>query len=172
MRQRLHIARGLLHDPEILFLDEPTIGLDPVGARELRGTIGRLREVGKTVLLTTHYMYEADELCQRIAVIDEGRIVAAGTPADLKARVVDRTVIEIETFGVDDQSLARLRAVRGVASVATESREQSVVVLVQSAVGAELVPALLRELDGTTLGRVIAREPTLEDAYVELVTQP
>ena len=141
-----------------------------MGARELRETIGRLRQGGKTILLTTHYMYEADELCQRIAVIDEGRIVAAGTPADLKARVVDRTVIEIETFGVDDERLARLRAVRGVASVATESRDQSVVVLVQSAVGAELVPALLRELDGTTLGKVVAREPTLEDAYVELVT--
>jgi ABC-2 type transport system ATP-binding protein len=172
MRQRLHIARGLLHDPEILFLDEPTIGLDPVAARGLRETIGRLRLGGKTILLTTHYMYEADELCQRIAVIDEGRIVAAGTPADLKARVADRTVIEIETFGVDDERLARLRGVGGVASVATETRDQAVLVLVQSAIGPELVPALLRELDGTTLGKVIAREPTLEDAYVELVTQP
>ena len=72
MRQRLHIARGLLHDPEVLFLDEPTIGLDPVGARELRETIGALREQGKTILLTTHYMYEADELCQRLAVIAGG----------------------------------------------------------------------------------------------------
>src|SRR3954454_14584526 len=69
MKQRLHVARGLLHDPEVLFLDEPTIGLDPVGARELRATIASLTAAGKTVLLTTHYMFEADALCDRIAVI-------------------------------------------------------------------------------------------------------
>jgi ABC-2 type transport system ATP-binding protein len=169
MRQRLHIARGLLHDPEILFLDEPTIGLDPVGAREVRDTIAGLRDQGKTILLTTHYMYEADELCQRIAVISGGRFVAAGTPAELKARVVDRTVIEIETFGVDDAVIERLRHVPGVASVATETRDQAELLLIQTSVGAEIVQTLLRELDGATLGKVIAREPTLEDAYVELV---
>jgi ABC-2 type transport system ATP-binding protein len=169
MRQRLHIARGLLHDPEILFLDEPTIGLDPVGAREVRETIAGLREQGKTILLTTHYMYEADELCQRIAVIAGGAFVAEGTPAELKARVVDRTVIEIETFGLPGELLDRLRAVPGVASVATETREQAELVLVQSQIGSELVQALLRELDGTTVGKVIVREPTLEDAYVDLV---
>jgi len=169
MRQRLHIARGLLHDPEILFLDEPTIGLDPVGAREVRETIAGLREQGKTILLTTHYMYEADELCQRIAVIAGGAFVAEGTPAELKARVVDRTVIEIETFGLPAELLDRLRAVPGVASVATETRDQAELVLVQSQLGAELVQTLLRELDGTTVGKVIVREPTLEDAYVDLV---
>jgi ABC-2 type transport system ATP-binding protein len=171
MRQRLHIARGLLHDPEVLFLDEPTIGLDPVGARELRETIGSLRAGGKTILLTTHYMYEADELCQRIAVIAGGKIVAHGTPADLKARVADRTVIEIETFGIDDAQLDQLREVDGVASIGTETREQALVLLVQSKSGTEVIPALLRRLDGTTLGKVVAREPTLEDAYVELVRE-
>ena len=78
MRQRLHIARGILHDPEVVFLDEPTIGVDPVGARELRTTISGLIDSGKTVLLTTHYMFEADALCDRIAVIAKGRIVGAG----------------------------------------------------------------------------------------------
>ena len=169
MRQRLHIARGLLHDPEVLFLDEPTIGLDPVGAREVRETIAGLREQGKTILLTTHYMYEADELCQRIAVIAGGVFVAAGTPSELKARVVDRTVIEIETFGLPGELLDRLRAVPGVVSVATETRDQAELVLVQSQIGAGLVQTLLRELDGTTVGKVIVREPTLEDAYVDLV---
>ena len=169
MRQRLHIARGLLHDPEVLFLDEPTIGLDPVGSREVRETVAGLREQGKTILLTTHYMYEADELCQRIAVIAGGRIVAAGTPAELKARVLDRTIIEIESFGALGGVLERLRALPGVISVSTEPREQAEVILVQSSVGSELTHALLRELDGITLGKVIAREPTLEDAYVELV---
>ena len=171
MRQRLHIARGLLHDPEILFLDEPTIGLDPVGARELRDTIARLQMSGKTILLTTHYMYEADELCQRIGVIANGAFVAYGTPADLKSHVADRTVIEIETFGIADEVLERLRAVPGVASVSTETRDQSSVVLVQSSLGTELVQPLLRALDGTTVGKVVAREPTLEDAYVELVRE-
>ena len=76
MRQRLHIARGLLHDPPVVFLDEPTIGVDPVGARELRATIAGLVETGKTVLLTTHYMFEADALCDRIAVVARGKIVA------------------------------------------------------------------------------------------------
>jgi ABC-2 type transport system ATP-binding protein len=171
MRQRLHIARGLLHDPDVLFLDEPTIGLDPVGARELRETIAALRHAGKTILLTTHYMYEADELCQRIAVIASGAFVAAGTPAALKARVADRTVIEIETFGVGDDVVERLRRLAGVASVTSESRDQAQVLLVQSASGPELVQPLLRALDGTTVGRVVAREPTLEDAYVELVRE-
>ena len=169
MRQRLHIARGLLHDPEVLFLDEPTIGLDPVGAREVRETIAGLRDQGKTILLTTHYMYEADELCQRLAVISGGRFAAAGTPAELKARVVDRTIIEIESFGALDGVLDRLRALPGVISVSTEQREQAEVILVQSGVGSELTHSLLRELDGIALGKVIAREPTLEDAYVELV---
>jgi ABC-2 type transport system ATP-binding protein len=169
MRQRLHIARGLLHDPDVLFLDEPTIGLDPVGAREVRETIANLRHQGKTILLTTHYMYEADELCQNIAVIAHGKIVGEGTPGELKRRVLDRTVIEIETFGIDDPVIDRVRAVGGVASVATETREQAVVLLVQSKVGAEIVPQLLRELESTTVGKVITREPTLEDAYVELV---
>jgi ABC-2 type transport system ATP-binding protein len=169
MRQRLHIARGLLHDPEVLFLDEPTIGLDPVGAREVRETIAALRDQGKTILLTTHYMYEADELCQRMAVIAHGRLVGEGTPSELKRRVLDRTVVEIETFGVDDATTDRVRAVEGVVSVSTETREQAIVLLVQSRVGAEIVPQLLRELDGATVGRVITREPTLEDAYVELV---
>src|SRR5437764_14887770 len=78
MKQRLHVARGLLHDPPVLFLDEPTIGLDPGGARDLRSTIAELTAAGKTVLMTTHYMFEADSLCDRIAVISRGEIVAEG----------------------------------------------------------------------------------------------
>ena len=109
MRQRLHIARGLLHDPEVVFMDEPSIGLDPVGARELRQTVQSLVDAGKTVLLTTHYMFEADALCDRIAVINAGRIVALGTGADLKRGVANRTIVEIETFGVTADAVERLR---------------------------------------------------------------
>lgn len=86
MIQRLQIARGLLNDPEILFLDEPTIGLDPVGADILRRLIRKIKEKGRTVLLTTHYMQEADDLCDRITIINHGKIVAVGTSEELKLR--------------------------------------------------------------------------------------
>jgi ABC-2 type transport system ATP-binding protein len=170
IRQRLHIARGLLHDPQVLFLDEPTIGVDPVGARELRATIRGLADAGKTVLLTTHYMFEADELCDRIAVIAQGRIVAEGTPRDLKDIVAERTVLEIEVFGVSTQAVDHLRTIPGVTSVAVEEREQAQLLLVQSPKGLELTGELLGRLDGH-VGRIAAREPTLEDAYVALVSE-
>ena len=169
MKQRLHIARGLLHDPRVVFLDEPTIGLDPIGARELRATIASLTDAGKTVLLTTHYMFEADALCDRIAVIAQGRIVAEGTPSHLKRHVADRTVVEIEAYGASERAIERLRAVPGVASVAVEDREHAQLLLVQSAKGLELTRELLGHLDGE-VGRVAAREPTLEDAYIALVS--
>jgi ABC-2 type transport system ATP-binding protein len=170
MRQRLHIARGLLHDPPVVFLDEPTIGVDPVGARELRATIAQLVEAGKTVLLTTHYMFEADQLCDRIAVISQGKIVAEGTPADLKANVSEGGVVEIEVFGIDEPAVERLRAIEGVRSVGVEPREQAQVLVVQTD-GRELTHALLVPLDGAQVGRVSVREPTLEDAYVALVRE-
>jgi ABC-2 type transport system ATP-binding protein len=169
MRQRLHIARGLIHDPPVVFLDEPTIGVDPVGARELRTTIASLTERGKTVLLTTHYMFEADILCDRIAVISGGEIVAEGTPQELKGTVADRTVVEIEAFGIPEEVIDRLRAIDGVSSVAVEDRERSQLVLVQSSLGSGLTQKLLAELQDYRLGRVITREPTLEDAYVAMV---
>ena len=169
MRQRLHIARGLLHDPEVIFLDEPSIGLDPIGARELRRTIRSLVEAGKTVLLTTHYMFEADALCDRIAVINGGRIVAQGTGADLKQAVVNRTIVEIETFGVTADSVQRLRDDPDVIAVNTEEREQSEILLVQSEHGLQITQRLLAALGDTRVGEVVAREPTLEDAYVHLI---
>jgi ABC-2 type transport system ATP-binding protein len=169
MRQRLHIARGLLHDPEVLFLDEPSIGLDPVGARELRQTVQSLVHAGKTVLLTTHYMFEADALCDRIAVINAGRIVAHGTGADLKGAIANRTIVEIETFGVTDDAVGRLRADDEVSAVNMEERDQSQILLVQSERGPQITPRLLSLLGDTRVGKVIGREPTLEDAYVHLI---
>jgi ABC-2 type transport system ATP-binding protein len=170
MRQRLHIARGLLHDPEVLFLDEPTIGIDPVGARELRGTIAALKSQGKTILLTTHYMFEADELCDRIAVIRGGEIVAEGTPADLKQRVTAGHVVEVETFGVPDAAVDALRVLPGVRSAAVEERGQAQVLIVQVVPGAEVTSSVLGVLSDVNVGRVSSRQPTLEDAYVELVS--
>src|SRR5216683_3281246 len=170
MRQRLHIARGILHDPEVVFLDEPTIGVDPVGARDLRQTIADLVAGGKTVLLTTHYMFEADALCDRIAVIAKGEIVGEGTPAQLKDNVGGGRVTEIEVFGVDDATVVRLRALDGVTAVAVEERDQKQLLVVQTTGERELTAPLLAQLDGFEVGRVASREPTLEDAYVSLVT--
>jgi ABC-2 type transport system ATP-binding protein len=169
MKQRLHVARGLLHDPAVIFLDEPTIGLDPVGARDVRATIASLTEAGKTVLLTTHYMFEADALCDRIAVISRGEIVAEGTPDDLKRRVAAGRVVEVEVYGVADDALVRVRELHGVVAVAVEEREQAQVLVVQTEPELELTHAILGCLDGADVGRVSHREPTLEDAYVALV---
>jgi ABC-2 type transport system ATP-binding protein len=170
MRQRLHIARGILHDPEVVFLDEPTIGVDPVGARELRTLIGNLIATGKTVLLTTHYMFEADALCDRIAVIAKGTIVGEGTPTQLKANVAGGRVTEIEVFGVDEAAVGRLRRLDGVTAVTVEDRDQKQLLIVQTTGERELTAPLLSELGGVEVGRVASREPTLEDAYVSLVT--
>jgi ABC-2 type transport system ATP-binding protein len=171
MKQRLHIARALLHDPELLFLDEPTIGLDPVGARELRSTIRVLQSERKTILLTTHYMFEADALCQRIAVINQGKIVALDTPTELKYYVRDLSVVEVEVFGIPPDAVERVRALDGVDMVSIENRGQRQALLVQSGNGAAVVAPVVSTLEGLGLrvGTVAVREPTLEDAYVRLV---
>ena len=88
MKQRLQIARSLINKPEVLFLDEPTIGLDPVGARELRSIILKLKSIGTTVILTTHYMYEAYELCDRIALINKGEVIDVDTSRNLKIKYI------------------------------------------------------------------------------------
>jgi ABC-2 type transport system ATP-binding protein len=170
MKQRLHLARGLLHDPEVLFLDEPTIGLDPVGARDLRELVRSLAESGKTIFLTTHYMFEADEVCDRIAVINKGSIVASGTPASLKRGVEDLGVVEFEVEGMPDARADALRRLEGVTSVIVTNRELTQVVTLHCTRPGELVTQLSTLLEGLRFREVTVREPTLEDAYVRLVT--
>ena len=171
MRQRLHVARCLLHDPQMLFLDEPTMGLDPVGARELRQVIRNLVAEDKTVFMTTHYMFEADSLCARVAVINHGQIVALDTPEGLKRHVEDLSVIEVEVFGIAQEMVESLRQIPEVDTVSVEDRDQKQAVRVHSKLGSAIVPEIMRRLDGNgvRLGRVTVREPTLEDAYVRLV---
>jgi ABC-2 type transport system ATP-binding protein len=171
MKQRLHVARGLLHDPEVLFLDEPTLGLDPVGARELRATIASLTDAGKTILLTTHYMFEADALCDRIAVIARGKILAEGTPGDLKRGVAQGSIVEVEVYGVAEETIESVRGLDGVLAVSVEERDQAQVLVVQTNADVELTHAILGHLNGANVGRISRREPTLEDAYVALVTE-
>ena len=169
MKQRLHVARTLLHNPDVLFLDEPTLGLDPVGAREFRQVILTLQSEKKTILLTTHYMFEADALCNRIAVINHGHIIALDTPSGLKTHVRDLNVVEVEIFGAPDSALERVRALPFADSLSIEEHGQKQILLIQTSRGAEAVPDVMSALDGLKVGRVIVREPTLEDAYVRLV---
>ncbi len=148
MKQRLHVARTLLHNPDILFLDEPTLGLDPVGAREFRQVILNLQSEKKTILLTTHYMFEADALCDRIAIINHGRIIALDTPGGLKSRVQDMNVVEVEIFGIPDATLEKLRSLPFVEALSVEDYDQKQMLLIQTGRGAEAVPDILGTIDG------------------------
>ena len=136
---------------------------------ELFGLLGP-NGAGKTILLTTHYMFEADALCDRIAVISKGNIVAEGTPRQLKSRVESGSVTEVEVYGVPDETVERLRKLEGVLAVWVEEREQAQVLSVQTRADIQLTAAILGHLNGANVGRVSHREPTLEDAYVALVT--
>ena len=169
MKQRLHLARGLLNDPEVLFLDEPTIGLDPVGARELRVLVRELADAGKTIFLTTHYMFEADAICDRIAVIKSGAIVAEGTPSSIKRVVENQGVVEFEVVGMPADRLIGLRGLPGVSSIAVAEHELAQVVTVHCTRPGEVMTQLGVILDGLTLQKVTSREPTLEDAYIQLI---
>jgi ABC-2 type transport system ATP-binding protein len=171
MKQRLHLARGLLNDPEVLFLDEPTIGLDPVGARELRVLVRELADSGKTIFLTTHYMFEADSICDRIAVINKGKLVAEGTPASIKRLVEDQGVVEVEVEGISSEHLTRLRSMPGVTSVSVAERELAQVVTVRCVNPTDLMTQLGTVMAGIKLQKVSSREPTLEDAYVQLIAE-
>ncbi|HEV3102621.1 MAG TPA: ABC transporter ATP-binding protein [Candidatus Dormibacteraeota bacterium] len=169
MKQRLHLARGLLNDPDVLFLDEPTIGLDPVGARDLRVLVRGLADRGKTIFLTTHYMFEADAICDRVAVIKKGRIVAEGTPGSIKQLVGDVGVVEFEVDGISTEAVQRLQGLAGVSSVIAAERDLAVVVTVHCAQPVEVMTQLGVALDGVAFRGVTAREATLEDAYIQLI---
>ncbi|MEV8030546.1 ABC transporter ATP-binding protein [Streptomyces sp. NPDC086182] len=171
MRQRLHLARGLLHDPQVLLLDEPTNGIDPVGARELRQVIGGLRDAGKTILLTTHYMFEAEELSDKIAVIDKGRIVATGTPKELRAATTLGRVVEVEVRGVGPDLVDTVRQLPMVRAVDVQDRDQLQVMRVHCLPDHDPGDTLAELLGDSVIGPMTRREPTLEDAYVELVSR-
>jgi ABC-2 type transport system ATP-binding protein len=169
MKQRVHIARGLINNPDVLFLDEPTIGLDPVAARELRNVIAELHRNGTTIFLTSHYMYEVDALCQRVAVVNKGKVIMTDTPVALKQLVANLEVVEIECLGVSAEALNALRAHPGVEAVNVGNRDQVQILQIQSPGGVEYVPEFLRILEGVRVQKVVTRQPTLEDAYVKLL---
>ncbi len=178
-RQKMNFARGLLNDPWIFFLDEPTLGLDVSAARAVRELILEWRAAvpGRTVLLTTHYMAEADEMCERLAIVDRGKVLAIGSPAELKRRVQTESIIRLELDRLDGGPavLARLPGVvSAVAGTATapEGGEVSQTVAINLALAE---PAALGGVVGALAGlgsRIVSlrtAEPSLEDVFIELV---
>ena len=171
MKQRLHIAKALVNDPELVFLDEPTIGLDPGGARDIREMIRDMEKWGKTILLTTHYMFEADELCRRIAVISKGKIVALDTPSGLKKLVKDISVVELQTYGATQAFVEKLKAINGVNRVVADLESERQLIKIQTPIAADLLTEVTRVSEGVKIIDRSIREPTLEDAYLRLVEE-
>jgi ABC-2 type transport system ATP-binding protein len=169
MKQRLHLARGLINDPQLIFLDEPTIGLDPEIAIETRKMIKELVEKGKTIMLTTHYMFEADELCKRIAVIRNGEIVSLDSPSGLKKYVMDTSVVEIEGFGITDKEVAKFKEIPEVLAVSADLSENKQVLKIQTPKGSEIISEAQEILKNSRIYDLKIKEPTLEDAYLRLV---
>lgn len=169
MIQRLQIARGLINDPEIIFMDEPTVGLDPLGARMLRDVIRKLKAQGKTVMLTTHYMFEADELCDRIAIINNGRLVALGTPAELKRNVQGLSTMEITVASSSDALLNQIRAIQGVKSVSSVDNGKGTSITVKHLSDADVSGKALGILGQEKIHSFTHKDLTLEDAYIQLV---
>ena len=165
-KQRLALACALVGDPQLLFLDEPTTGLDPQARRQLWDLIGDLRAGGRTIVLTTHYMEEAERLCDRVAIVDHGRAIALGTPRELVQSLGAEHVVEFALGDGVALAPGTLEAIRGVQSVRANEGMWALTV-------AELhlaVPAILAELErrGATLSELRTHSATLEDVFVSL----
>jgi len=169
MRQQLHVARGLLTDPEILFMDEPTIGLDPAGAKELRQLIPDLARQGKTTLLTTHYMLEADELCGQIAIIKEGQIVASGTPSEIKRRFSRIAVIEVIMRQSQASAVDNLKPIHGIERVISSFDGPLQRLTLHVLPGTEVKEEVTRVLGQSNIESTMMRDPTLEEAYLSIL---
>jgi len=167
MKRRLNIAASLVHDPDVLMMDEPTTGLDPQSRRALWDLIEGLKAQGKTILLTTHYMDEADILSDRVAIMDHGKIIALGTPEELKATLGKETVVEVEfTQPPGNDVLKKLTAVKGVSDCVIVA--DTVRCFVKDA--SKVLPRVVDTASKTkySLARVRVTEPTLEDVFIKL----
>lgn len=169
MRRRLDLALALVHEPEILFLDEPTTGLDPASRRDIWQEVRRLnREMGMTIFLTTQYLEEADELADQIAIIDRGRIAAAGSPAELKARLSSDAInITFASEAAVEQARAAL------ADMADQVQTDRRVLRLYLNRAAEAVPAVVRRLEQTGLEpqSLTLTQPTLDDVFLAVTGQ-
>ncbi len=165
-RQRLAVATALVCNPKILFLDEPTTGLDPQSRRQLWDIIRTFQRNGGTVLLTTHYMDEAERLCDRLAIVDHGQVIAEGSPADLINRLGGHHVVEFSVSDVNGTSSAAWRSLPSVESV----REDDGMVALNVKEPHLTIPALLDAIDkeGGQLQHLTTRQASLEDVFVRL----
>ena len=163
-RQRLAVACALVNEPDLLFLDEPTTGLDPQSRRQLWTLLGEYRTRGGTIVLTTHYMDEAQVLCDRVAIVDRGRVIALGSPRELIASLGAEHVIEFAVEGGQAVPLPRLRALDGVRDV----RPSEGTTCVHASELHRVLPALLETLaaEGLTLTQFATHQATLEDVFV------
>ena len=170
MRQRLALARALLPDPPLVILDEPTVGLDPQAARDLRARVRELRSQGRTVLLTTHYMEEADQLCDRVAIIDHGRIVALDTPGALKRTIRAEEVVRLEIGLADDGAAVLERLGRSATVARSERHNGTLAVTAHCASARDFVPAAFdaARSAGATIQHVEVVPVTLEDVFISL----
>jgi ABC-2 type transport system ATP-binding protein len=175
MRQRLQVCRGLINDPEVLFLDEPTLGLDVNIAKDLRSFIRDkvVREQGKTVLLTTHYMYEAEEMCDRVGFLSRGKLVAVGQPEELKRNVPSGFSVEILASRLAEETVSSLKQLEPVKKVMMadyegEAEGEKLDRLIVTVDVDRAVPLVLSHLTGMGC-RVVSfnlRGPTLEDLFM------
>jgi len=167
MKQRLHLARGLIGEARVLFLDEPTIGMDPLAARDFRDLVKELRSEGRTILLTTHDMAEAEAVCDRVALIDHGRVLAVETPRSLSTLVAKYERIDFDW--TDDSLVVQIMRLPGVTSV-TERQDQMRfrVELHEDAAASQVLAFLVR----AGVKSVRTSRPTLEEVYVHLIDNP
>jgi ABC-2 type transport system ATP-binding protein len=167
MAQRLMVARAILHQPDILFLDEPTAGLDPQSRIALWDILGDLHRGGQTILLTTHYMEEADQLCDRLAIMDHGKILALDTPSGLKASVGADSIVTVRATG-DLDALSELLQ-REIPAVSSSTRVDSSLQLHVKGASSVLPPIVTAaERGGFEVQDLSVAEPTLETVFINL----
>ena len=168
MRRRLEIARGLVHSPDVLFLDEPTIGLDPQSRRAVWDLLEQLRKESEiTISLTTHYMDEAEMLCDRIAIVDRGKIIALGTPSELKSLVKGSDRVELEVEGDVDRIMAMLGAAPGLHDVKREGENGRLTVRADD--GAHIIPRIIGDVEAIQghVKSINLQRISLEDVFIE-----
>jgi ABC-2 type transport system ATP-binding protein len=166
MKRRINIAAGILHKPRVLLMDEPTVGIDPQSRNHILETVKDLNAAGMTVLYTSHYMEEVEYLCDRIAIMDHGVIIAEGTLNELRDVVGGMDVVAVKVAGVTSEVLERVRAIEGVEGV--ESVEDALEVLTRSSgsIMGRLVSTL--ESEGAHVTSVSVTEPNLESVFLHL----
>ncbi len=165
-QQRLMIARALMHDPRVLFLDEPTVGLDPQARLAFWDVLREIHAQGRTIVMTTHYMEEADQLCDRIAIIDRGKLLALDTPAKLKQQAPGDTIVDVDLSGAAQPLVAAATEAPGVAR--SEARGNALRVFTNR-VG-ESVPVILSiaEANGCAVNDIHISRPSLETLFISL----